>query len=168
MPVLIDGDNLLHAARAAKPPGPLVGRSILCDTIGRWARRRAERVRVIFDGPEPNPSLAKQIGNADIDVSYSGGQSADAVLIGILETDSAARRLLVVSSDHEIAHAAKRRRARPIRSDEFWALVQHDLARPPPGPSEPREKRHGQTPEATDKWLREFGLEDSQQTTAEG
>jgi hypothetical protein len=168
VPVLIDGDNLLHAARDARTPGPLLGRSILCDTIGRWAGRRAERVRVIFDGREPNRSLARQIAHPDIDVSYSGAATADAVLIGILETDSAARRMLVVSSDREIARAARRRRARPIRSDEFWALVQQDLARPQLGPSEPHEKHQGQTPDATDKWLREFGLEDSQQMTAEG
>ena len=168
MPVLIDGDNLLHAARDAKPPGPLMGRSMLCDVIGQWANRRSERVRVIFDGPEPNRSLAQQIAHPDIGVSYSGGISADAVLIEILETDSAARRMLVVSSDHEIARAAKRRRARPVRSEEIWALIQADLARPRPAPGEPREKRHGESPDATDKWLREFGLEDSQQMTAEG
>ena len=168
MPVIIDGNNLLHAARDAELTGPSVGRSILCDAVGQWACRRAERVHVVFDGPWPDRQLASQIGNSEIRVSYSGKATADAELINILETDSAARRLLVVSSDREIARAAKRRRAKSIRSDEFWALLKQDLARPLPRPTEPREKRRGLEPAATEEWLREFGLDDRAQRPAEG
>lgn len=158
MPVIIDGNNLLFAARGAEDDGPLVGRSMLCDAIGEWARRRGEQVRVVFDGPAPSQALAQQIGHAAIDVSYSGSTSADDALIEVLDTDSAARRLLVVSTDREIAQAARRRRATAIRSDEFWALLKQDLARPLPTPVEPREKRRGLSPAATDAWLREFGF----------
>jgi hypothetical protein len=103
--------------------------------------------------------LAEQIGSPGIRVSYSGGGiSADAVIADVLGADSAARRLLVVSSDREIARAAKRRRARPIRSEEFWARVQRDLARPNSERVEPREKETGLSPSAADEWLEEFGL----------
>ena len=158
MPVLIDGNNLLYAARNAEDERPLVGRSILCDTIGQWVRRRGERVHVVFDGPAPEANLAKQIGNPDISVSYSGGTSADAVIIDILDTDSAARRLLVVSTDGEIVRSAKRRRAKSIRSDEFWALLKQDLAHSPPKRIEPKEKQDGLEPLAVDQWLCEFGF----------
>ncbi|MFH1746994.1 MAG: NYN domain-containing protein [Planctomycetota bacterium] len=159
MPVIIDGNNLLYAARDAEGDAPLVGRSILCDTVGGWALRRGERVRIIFDGPAPSDGLASQIGNSEIQVSYSGSATADAALIEILETDSAARRLLVVSSDREIMQAAKRRRARSVRSNEFWALMKQDLSRPLPRRREPEEKEHGLNPRAAEQWLREFGLE---------
>jgi len=158
VPVIVDGNNLLHVARQAEQAGPLLGRSLLCHKLGRWAQRRRERVHVIFDGPAPNQELAEQIRGPIIQVSYSGSSTADAVLKSILESDSAARRLLV-SSDREIARAARRRRARVMRSDEFWALVRLDLARPLPPRVEPREKWAGLEPAATDQWLREFGLE---------
>jgi hypothetical protein len=159
VPVVIDGNNLLYAARAAEDSGPLVGRSMLCSAVGEWASRRGERVRVVFDGPSPGKERAKQIADSRLQVTYSGGVSADAALIGILNTDSAARRLLVVSSDREIVRAAKRRRARPIRSDEFWALVKQDLSRPPSKSPEPVEKKQGLDAERTEEWVREFGLE---------
>ena len=161
MPVIVDGNNLLYAARAAQDGGPLMGRSLLCDALGKWSRRRGERVHVVFDGPAPSDGLASQIADAAIQVSYSGGVSADAVVIEMLATDSAARRLLVVSSDRELAQAASRRRARSVRSEEFWALLRQDLARSLPRRIEPAEKVHGLGPEAAEEWLREFGLDEA-------
>lgn len=160
MPVVIDGNNLLYAARNVEAASSLlVGRSMLCDAVGKWAQQRQERVHIVFDGPAPNAALARQIGHPAVEVSYSGaGISADAVVSNIIETDSAARRLLVVSSDRAIVRVAKRRRARPIRSEEFWKLLKSDLARRPPRRSEPEEKEAGLGPDATEAWLDEFGL----------
>ena len=149
MPVLIDGNNLLYAARDAEALGPEVSRSMLCDRLGAWAQRRREAVHVVFDGPKPTPELAAQIGHPDIQVSYSGGGvTADAVLKELIANDSAARRLIVVSTDREIRRAAKSRRARSIRSDEFWVWVRRDLATPEPEPpAEPEEKEAGLSPD---------------------
>lgn len=161
MPIVVDGNNLLHAAQSIGEPDLLVGRSMLCDTLGAWARRRRERVHVVFDGPAPPPPLARQIAHPDIQVSYSGaGVSADAVLNKIVESDSAPRRLVVVSSDREVASAARRRRARDVRSDAFWRGVLRDLTRAEPVETEPDEKRAGLDPDATDAWLSEFGFAD--------
>ncbi len=159
MPVLIDGNNLLHAALEMEDPERPIGRSMLCDHLGRWAQRRREQVHVVFDGPAPAPNLARQIGHRDIKVSYSGaGVSADAVLNEIIETDSAARRLIVVSTDRAIARVARRRRAEVVRSAEFWSALKKDLARPLPQRTEPEEKEAGLSPDATQQWLDEFGL----------
>jgi predicted RNA-binding protein with PIN domain len=132
---------------------------MLCDALGRWARRRNERVHIVFDGPSPHAAFAEQVGSPGVRVSYSGaGKSADAVIADIVGTDSAARRLLVVSTDRAVARTAKRRRARPIRSDDFWVMVQRDLTRPVRGRVEPREKEAGLDPPAAERWLDEFGL----------
>lgn len=163
MPVLVDGNNLLFAARKVEPETPLIGRSLLCGKLGEWARRKAERVHVVFDGPEPERGLAWQIANAGIRVSFSGaGVSADERLIELIELDSAARRLVLISSDHAIRQVAKRRRARVVRAEEFWQRVQRVLSKPPAprGPREPREKRAGLTPEETARWMREFGFDE--------
>lgn len=162
MPFLIDGNNLLFAAREAEGPDRPPGRSLLCARLGDWARRTGAQVHVVFDGPAPDAPFAKQIGDPDIQVSFSGrGVTADAALIAALASDSAARRLVVVSTDREIRAAARRRRARVLRSDEFWARLQRDLARPETPPREPPEKRHGLTPGEGAAWLRELGLGDS-------
>jgi predicted RNA-binding protein with PIN domain len=169
VPVVIDGNNLLYAARAVEDPDRLIGRSMLCDALGKWAERRSERVHIVFDGPAPSAALAAQIGHPGIQVTYSGaGRTADAVVAYILDTDSAARRLLVVSTDHAIIRAAKRRRASPMRSEDFWAVVQRDLARPPRRRMEPEEKEAGLTADATRQWLEEFGLSDAPSDRPEG
>lgn len=160
MPVVIDGNNLLHAARDADALKLLTGRSMLCDTVGRWAVVRRERVHIVFDGRAPHAALAKQIGNAAIEVSYSGaGRTADAVVTYLIDTDSAPRRLTVVSSDRAIIRAAKRRRARWMRSEDFWRLLKRDLAQPAPDGTEPEEKEAGLSPEATEEWLADFGFD---------
>jgi predicted RNA-binding protein with PIN domain len=157
MPVLIDGNNLLFAALENDPERP-PSRSTLCRLLGQWARRTGEQVAVIFDGPEPTEALAGQISDPDVAVTYSAGPSADDVLARTLDAHSAARRLIVVSSDREVARAARRRKARSVRSDVFWAVVQRDLARERPRPLEPPEKRRGLKPDDAEHWLRELGL----------
>lgn len=159
MPVLIDGNNLLFAARSAGTPDKPPGRTALCATLGRWARRRAEAVHVVFDGPPPAPGLASQIADPALIVTYSGaGVSADDVIARLLATDSAARRLLVVSSDRAVAKAARARRARAVDARVFWEAVEADLARPPRTRLEPPEKRRGLDPDRVDEWMREMGF----------
>lgn len=158
MPVLIDGNNLLFAARDADPEKP-VGRARLCELLGQWSRRVREQTTVIFDGPTPRGELASQIAGREIEVGYSESEKADLLIIARIQSNSAARRLVVVSTDREIARAAKRRRASPMRSDEFWELLQADLARPLHAPLEPIEKRRGLSKGQADEWLRELGFE---------
>lgn len=162
MPVLIDGNNLLFAARDADPERP-PSRSTLCLRLGQWARRTGERVVLVFDGPAPAKSLARQISDPDVVVSFSGGGvTADEVLTRAIAAHSAPRRLLVVSSDHEVAGAGRRRRARTARADVFWRQVQRDLTRPPRRNLEAREKQRGLSAEDAQRWLSEFGLDGAQ------
>lgn len=160
MAVLIDGNNLLFAAYDADPDRP-PGRERLCALLGQWSRRCGERVAVVFDGTAPASEFAEQLRKGGVETDFSGaGVKADAVIIARIAADSAPRRLLVVSTDREIARAARRRRAMPMRSDDFWALLSADLAAPPHVPLEPLEKRHGLGPDQTSEWLKELGLED--------
>lgn len=158
MPVLIDGNNLLFAAIDSDPDRP-IGRSKLCQVLGEWARRRVEQVEIVFDGPAPPAGLASQIGDPDVSVRFSGkGVKADAVIIDIINQHSAPRRLLVVSSDREIAHAARRRKAVPVRADEFWTRVQEGVARDERRRAPLRPKRDPAPDLRQVDWLREFGF----------
>lgn len=159
MPVLIDGNNLLHAARKVDLSDLEIGRTMLCERLGRWAARRREDVHVVFDGPEPEAARRAQIGHPNLKVTFSGrGISADRSLIELLNSDSAARRLVVVSTDREIARAAKRRRATAVRAEMFWETVTRDLSRPEPAPDEPDAKRLGLSAAEVAEWAAEFGF----------
>lgn len=159
MPLLIDGNNLLYAARELEDPQLAPGRALLCARLSEWASRRGQRIHVVFDGPTPARGFAEQIQADMLVVEYSGASSADTVLIERLEENSAPRRLLVVSTDGVVQKAARRRQATAVRADEFWRQLRKDLARRPQPPSpEPLEKRHGLSHSQTEEWLREFGM----------
>lgn len=162
MTVLVDGNNLTYAACELEDPERPVGRWALCETLREWARRTRNKVHVVFDGPSPPRGFERQLADDQfVGVSFSGhGRTADAALIEMLNEHSAARRLLVVSSDREIRRAAQRRRAKDIRSDEFWMAVRSTLQRPERTSSEPGEKRVGLADDEADEWMKLFGLDE--------
>jgi hypothetical protein len=84
---------------------------------------------------------------------------ADTVIAERIERDSGVRHLIVVSTDREIARAAKRRRATAMRSDEFWRCVLEDLTRPAGASLEPIEKRRGLRPGEAEDWVKRLGLD---------
>jgi predicted RNA-binding protein with PIN domain len=158
--VLIDGNNLLFAAHDADPDRP-VGRGKLCELLGRWGLRARQRIAVVFDGSAPPGGLAEQISGEQVEVAFSGaGVKADAVIAERIERDSGPRHLLVVSTDREVAKAARRRQAVAMRSDEFWRCVLEDLARPAEVALEPIEKRRGLAAGQADDWVQHLGLKD--------
>lgn len=162
MTVLVDGNNLTYAACELEDPERPIGRWALCETLREWARRSRNKVHVVFDGPDPPGDFKRQLADGQfVEVSFSGpGRTADAVLIEMLNENSAARRMLVVSSDREIRRAAKRRRAKDVRSDEFWMAVRSMLQRPERRSSEPGEKRVGLADDEADEWMTLFGLDE--------
>lgn len=161
MPLLVDGYNLMHALQASRWGDDRTGRARLCRLLGDWSDARGERVTVVFDGTRPPGALANQIADPRIDVIYSDAQTADVVLAEWLAACSAARRVLVVSSDHEVQRAARRRDAAFERSEDFADRLARDLrdaaaARPP---NDLPVKHVGPAPDDGDAWLRQFGFD---------
>jgi len=159
MAFLIDGNNLLHAMAEA---GPELGRAGLCKDLGLLVRG-GQRVHVVFDGPAPPGPLARQIAAHahGATVTYAAPRTADEVIERLIAEDSAPRQLVVVSTDRRIRKAARRRRAKPIRSEEFARRLTElaDEASRPRHPLEPPEKRAGLAPDQADEWLRVFDIE---------
>ena len=158
MPYLIDGNNLIHAFAAIVDD---VGRLGLCERLARLAET-GHRVTVVFDGPRGPAGLAAQIDRLGLNVQYCPDGPADDVIIAYLKSDSAPRRLTVVSSDREIRKSARARRCTDITSEAFAQWLTELLSASPgrPGPREPSEKRDGLSPDQTQEWLNEFGLLD--------
>lgn len=162
MAVLIDGYNLLHAARMSRHGRDDVGRAGLARLLGDWSDRTGEAVTVIFDGASPPSDLAGQLGDPRIRVVYSGpGVTADAKIEECLAADCGARHVLVVSSDHEVQASGRRRRAAVIKSEEFFERVRQVVKQPFAQASglEPEEKRRGLEADGARRWIEEFGLD---------
>src|SRR6187397_1264271 len=115
--LLVDGTNLLYAlskTSGAAPPAALIGRL-------RGAIPAATTIELVFDGP-PERGLRNERIASGVVVRYSGGRTADAVILTIIDdvrmldgADGSAA-LLVVTDDRDLRHAAQMRGARTARS----------------------------------------------------
>jgi hypothetical protein len=156
MPLLLDGNNVLHALAGE---GLDATRLALCNYLRETFANRDD-VHVVFDGPSRGGPRAQDFIPHGIRLTYSGGTPADQLVIRAIEVDSAPRRLTVVSTDRQIRAAARRRRCASLTSEEFSERLRTEIERPSPAaPPEPPEKREGLSPEQTESWLEEFGIE---------
>ena len=165
MSLLIDGYNLLYAVGIVGRDTGGVGlqRSLtamlnfLAETIAPDLLRRTT---VVFDGVAPGFPL--QGDYQGVMVQFAGrGHDADSLLEELILANTAPRRLVVVSSDHRLQRAARRRKARPVDSDVWYReLIAQQRAR------RQREQQSTGRPavplleEDVDYWLRQFGGEE--------
>jgi predicted RNA-binding protein with PIN domain len=119
--LLVDGNNLLHAlskTSGAAPPAALIGRL-------RGAIPAATTIELVFDGP-PERGLRNERIAAGLVVRYSGGRTADAVILTIvddvrlLDGADGTATLLVVTDDRDLRHGSRLRGARTAGS--AWLL----------------------------------------------
>jgi len=89
-------------------------------------------------------------------VRFSAGQLADDAIEELISAEANPRALIVVSSDHRIQHAARRRSCTAWDSVQFidWTLEHGAPAPPKPAPSPAKPDC---SDEDTAHWLREFG-----------
>jgi len=146
-------------SKESSPATAPAGRGGLCALLMELVTR-GEKVCVVFDGPAPPESATAQVTEHGIDLAFSGHKSADELIVNRIATNTAPRRLTVVSTDREIRRAGRKRRCKVQTSEEFARSLLR-AARPVEKrkPLEPREKRHGLSPQQTQAWLREFDLD---------
>jgi hypothetical protein len=117
--LLIDGNNLLGALRRTATPLPsaaIVGRL-------RAAVPAAVRLELVFDGP-PEPGSRGRIASG-VKLWYSGGRSADAVLVNLVEAAGPPMpgyepTILVCTDDAALRRALLARGAATVRTD--WLI----------------------------------------------
>lgn len=136
MALLIDGYNLIHAAnilgRGIGPGGLERARKALLDfLVASLEERERHSTIVVFDAEHAPPGLPRSIQYQGISVRFSAGYGdADELIEELIKKDSAPRALTVVSSDHRLHRAARRRRAKAVDSDVWHAeTVRRRLAR---------------------------------------
>jgi predicted RNA-binding protein with PIN domain len=127
MALLIDGYNLLHVSgifgREAGPATLERSRSALLNCLAAAVDpHEIEHTTVVFDAADAPPGLPRTVKYRGMTVRYAAQYAdADALIEELIRADSAPKRLIVVSSDHRIQRAARRRKAIPIDSDSWYA-----------------------------------------------
>ena len=100
MKVVIDGYNLFHYVKGQAEPEEALTLGSFLEVLGQWASRSKNDVLVVFDGKGP-PALRSQGPNLGrLGVQFAGpSTTADDAIIGFVETYSAPRTVLIVSTD---------------------------------------------------------------------
>ncbi len=158
MPLIIDGNNLLHSIQKSGEDFGSLTAGRLCRIISRYLRLTGEKGEIVFDGAGP-PDKSEFDNISDLEVFFSGrATDADTVIEHKIRISTAPKRLTVVSSDRRLRSAARTRKAAAVKADAFWNDVEKQLSRKKKA-KEPPEKRRGLTDGETQKWLEFFGIE---------
>jgi uncharacterized protein len=167
MALVIDGYNLLHASgilgRGIGPGGLERSRNALLNFLAEsLEERELAQTTVVFDAREAPPGLPRTVRHRGITVCFAEkGSDADEMIEGLIRADSSPRRLTIVSSDHRLHRAARRRGAKPIDSDRWYAdtlRARIERSRRDQGGTKPS----GPATDGEVKfWLRQFGLDEA-------
>ena len=167
MSLLIDGYNLLHATGivgTGRGPGwfersRLALLNFLADSI---APEEVPRTTVVFDAADAPPGLPRLLKHRGLTVQFARNpEGADALIEELIQSDTSPRKLTVVSSDHRLHRAARRRKAKAVDSDVWYAAVLASRqSRQRDDEDAQSTKPTNATAEEVQHWLREFGVED--------
>lgn len=167
MPLIIDGYNLLFAAGmvgSVEGEGSFEGerRALLDALLSVIDPKELTQTTVVFDSAKAPPGLPRTYNHQQITVRFASGYpDADAMIEDLIRDHHAPKRLTVVSSDHRVQRAARRRKAKAIDSDSWFRLmrqtrkrIRDQEAQKPPPPKQPSVS----LPDAqVNEWVRFFG-----------
>ncbi len=113
MPVIIDGNNLLHSLPSRERDRDSVRRKAL-DTV----RHESMSLIVVFDGPPPagSPEI-EHLGR--VTIRYSGSSTADDFILDLLQSRGRASDWVVVSDDRALGREVRERGA-TVRTLRDW------------------------------------------------
>ncbi len=161
MAILIDGYNLLHAVgrlSARDPKKALEGarRSLLLKVRGGQGVG-AESVTVVFDAGKAPPGAPSEEEFDGIHVKFAHGETADDMIEDTIRKESNPRSLTVVSDDHRIQHAARRRGCLVLGClDYYKKLLKKRCPSIPILSTESSAKPESSSREETQHWLDAF------------
>jgi predicted RNA-binding protein with PIN domain len=132
MTIIIDGYNLLNATGimggGIGPGGLERSRLALLNFLAESLDAPdISRTTVVFDAHDPPWGLPRKVKHRGLTVRFSSQyDEADTQIEELILRDSSPRKLTVVSSDHRIQRAARRRKARAVDSDVWYNEVIRD------------------------------------------
>ena len=167
MSLIIDGYNLLNVvgiiARGIGPGGLERARLALLNFLAESldAKEIAKTI-VVFDSREAPWGLPRTVPHRGLTVQFASKYpDADCLIEELIEKESSPRQLTVVSSDRRLQRAARRRRARAVDSDVWYAEILHARRE---RQERPRQETPARPPvpllaEDVEYWLEQFGGE---------
>lgn len=127
MTLIIDTCNVLH--RTGILPPELAGideRGLVSLVLSSRYRNRG--AILACDGKPRDRAISR--GTPGITLHFPRpGETADELIMALIARSSAPKRLLVITSDREVASAARKRRCRILDSDSFLGHLAHDADR---------------------------------------
>jgi predicted RNA-binding protein with PIN domain len=160
MPLIIDGYNLLHVTGVSGKRGDLQGSReallrLLAATID--AKQRPQTT-IVFDAADAPPGLPRTVIYEEMTIHYASNyDNADEMIEELIAQHHVPRSLTVVSSDHRIQRAARRRKA-PFQDSDVWfadAMRRRSRERRPP-PTAAAKPQGALSGEEIKYWLDEF------------
>jgi predicted RNA-binding protein with PIN domain len=127
MPLLIDGYNLLHVSGVFGRGTALTElhrsrEALLAFLAVSLELGERKRTTIVFDAAGAPPGLPQSFSYEGMNVQFAREPgNADELLEKLIVAHDSPRKLVVVSSDHRVQRAARRRRATAIDSDRWWA-----------------------------------------------
>jgi hypothetical protein len=164
--LLVDGYNLMHAVglfQRRYGPGEFAKwrNRFLHYLSQHLTPRERERTTVVFDAPATGKSGPQRVESHGLQVIYAQTDlDADDVLEELVAGHSAPRQVLLVSSDHRLQKAVRRRRGKSIDSEDFALRLEEREEQPNrrKRPGLPRCKYTGlHSPAELAAWLEIFG-----------
>ena len=162
MPLLIDGYNLLHVSGVFGQGTALTElhrsrEALLAFLAASIEPTERSHTTIVFDAAGAPPGLPKTFQHEGITVHFARDPgNADAMLEELIAAHDTPRSLTVVSSDHRVQRAARRRRAKAIDSDRWWAELCAARRRGAEVPVQPQKPGHTLSPDEVDYWLAQF------------
>jgi predicted RNA-binding protein with PIN domain len=155
---LLDGYNLLHAMGALHgrvgPTGLERARLNLLGVLCGAQRDEAANVTVVFDAADPPRGLPAETEYHGLHVVFAVEQEqAD----DLIRKASAPKHLTVVSDDHRIQQAGRRRHCVVLGCQAYLEALQNKRRARKAKPKEPAGKPQGVSDAETRHWLEEFG-----------
>ena len=125
-------------------------------------------VTLVFDGPMPEGGLAKQMQPAGIRVLFSAPETADDIIVRIVQAALDPAQLHVVSSDTAIRYEAGLRRCKHSDSATFITTLFPPAADQPETQAEQPEKPDVVPPQDASEWLDVFGNHEDEEPPFDG
>lgn len=165
MDLIIDGYNLLHVTGIfADTVGPSALNSLHARFVAFLASSlppdQSARTTVVFDAKGRRATARREIRQQGIKIVYAArDEEADSVIRELVQKHFSPRNLTVVSSDHQVQRAARRRRATAVDSDCFFReVLRSQREREAPARHEPEKPPEKLAAQDVEQWMRLFGI----------
>ena len=165
MSILIDGYNLLHASGILpQGQGPhtfeRAREALLRFLAASLTDKERVRTTIVFDAREAPYNLPRTVDHDGMTIRFAPRDTdADTIIEELIRADTSPKRLTVVSSDHRIQNAARRRRAEAIDSDIWCVELQRQRNARRGGQAAAAKPEGPYPPSEVARWMAEFQID---------